>query len=103
MGQGVGFRDECLLAAQGHLKELLGHIAKYHFYKEDMVNAAIYAMALRQLSPMDSGYPHHGPLHAALSSRFGMRPRTNDFRVCDSLLKKVKDELARQGIVELSP
>jgi hypothetical protein len=102
-GQGGRFREESLPLAQGHLKELLGLIASYYYRKQDIVSAAIYAMALRQLSPM--GYsgpfdPHDTHLHMELNRLFGMEPPTYVFQACDSLLSMVKDELARHGITE---
>jgi hypothetical protein len=105
-GQGRGFREESLLLAQGRLKELLGHIASHYYWKNDMMNAAIYALALRHLSPM--GYappfdPHDAHLHMALNNYFGMSPPSYLYQACDSLLKLVKDELARHGITELPP
>jgi hypothetical protein len=100
------FREESLLLAQSRLKELIGLIAKHNYHKKDMVSAAIYAMALRQLSPM--GYsetfdPHYTPLHMELNKLFGMEPPSYVFQACDSLLKMVKDELARHGITDPPP
>ena len=102
-GQGGRFREESLLLAQSRLKELLGLIATHYYEKKDMVSAAIYAMALRQLSPM--GYsgpfdPHNTHLHMELNKLFELEPPTYVFQACDSLLKIVKDELARHGIVD---
>jgi hypothetical protein len=73
-----------------------------------MLNAAIYAMTLRQLSPEGwSGPwpldPHDGVLHAELNNLFGMEPPTYLYKACDLLLKLVKDELARHGIAEQIP
>ena len=103
-GEGGRFREESLLLAQSRLKELMGFIATHYYDKKDMVSAAIYAMALRQLSPMcDSGDPHdpHNTiLHMELNKLFGMEPPTYVFQACDSLLRIVKDELARHGIAE---
>jgi hypothetical protein len=102
-GQGGRFREESLLLAQSRLKELIGLLATHYHDKNDMVSAAIYAMALRQLSPM--GYsgpfdPHDTHLHMELNKLFGMDPPSYVFQACDSLLKIVKDELARHGISE---
>ena len=87
-----------MLLAQSRLKELMGFLARHYHHKKDMVNAAIYAMALRQLSPM--GYsgpfdPHDINLHMDLNKLFGMDPPSYVFQACDSLLKMVKDELAQ--------
>jgi hypothetical protein len=102
-GQGGLFRAESLALAQNRLKELLGHIATHYFRENDIVNAAIYAMALRQLSPM--GYsgpfdPHDPHLHGALNKLLGMEPPTYIYQACDSLLKTVKDALAQHGIAD---
>ena len=84
----------------------MGLIATHYYRKKDMVSAAIYALALRQLSPM--GYsrpfdPHDTHLHMELNKLFGMEPPSYVYQACDSLLKLVKDELARHGIAELPP
>jgi hypothetical protein len=106
-GQGGRFRAESLPLAQDRLRELLGHIATHYYDKSDMVNAAIYAMALRQLSPEGwSGPwpfdPHNPLLHGQLNRLFGMEPSTYLFQACDALLQMVKDELAQHGITEQS-
>jgi hypothetical protein len=105
-GQGGNFREESLPLAQSRLRELLGHIATHYYRRGDMVNAAIYAMALRQLSPQGwSGPwpfdPHDPLLHGKLNNLFGMEPEAYLYKACDSLLKMVKDELARHGITDL--
>ncbi len=102
-GQGGYFREESLLLAQNRLKELLGHIATHYYRQKDMVSATIYAMVLRQLSPM--GYsgpfdPHDTHLHMELNKLLGTESSGYVFEACDSLLKMVKDELARHGITE---
>jgi len=65
--QGGPFREGLLKLAQNRLKELLGLLSTHHYGNGDIVNAAIYAMALRQLSPAgyvapsgpdDPGNPH---------------------------------------------
>jgi hypothetical protein len=101
--QGSRFREESLLLAQSRLKELLGLIATHHYRNNDMMSAAIYAMALRQLSPMGSSerfHPHDHFLHSDLNKFFGMQPPSYVYQACDSLLKMVKDELARHGIAD---
>jgi hypothetical protein len=100
-GQGGRFREESLLLAQSRLKELMSLIATHYYERSDMVNAAIYAMALRQLSSI--GYPeslntNNVHLHMDLNKKFGLEPPTYVFQACDLLLKTVKDELARYGI-----
>lgn len=104
-GQGGRFREESLLLAQDRLKELLGLIATHYFDKKDMISAAMFAMALRQLSPMGYSGPfdsHNHHLHMELNKLFGMEPPTYMFQACDSLLKMMKEELARHGIAESS-
>ena len=98
IGRGGPIREESLVVAQGRLKELLGLIAAHHYREKDMMSAAIYAMALRQLSPQGhSGpfNPHDAHLHMDLNKLLGMEPPSYQFQACDSLLKMVKDELAR--------
>lgn len=101
-GQGGNFRKESLSLALDHLRELLGHVATHYFRNDDLVNAAIHAMALRHLSPDWSGPwpfdPHDSNLHAHLNQLFGMEPPTYLYQACDSLLQIVKCELARHGI-----
>lgn len=102
-GQGGRFREESLLLAQSRLKELLGLIATHYYQRQDMVSAAIYAMALRQLSPM--GYsqpfdPHDTQLHIELNRLMGMQAQNYVFEACDFLHKMVKDELAKHGITD---
>jgi hypothetical protein len=74
-----------------------------------MVNAALYAMLLRQLSPEgyvrpsgsdDLGNPHDGILHGKLNELFGAPPRYV-YEACDELLDMLKRELAQHGIAEV--
>jgi hypothetical protein len=108
--QGGYSREESLQLARDRLKELLGIVGTDYFRKKDMLNAAIYAMALRQLSPKgyssptgptDPGGPHDEHLHGELNRLFGMTPPSYVFQACDSLLKLVKGKLRRHGIVDL--
>jgi hypothetical protein len=110
--QGGHLREESVLLARDRLKELLGIVGTDYFRKKDMVNAAIYAMALRQLSPegysrptgpTDPGGQHDVHLHGELNRLFGTTPPGYVFQACDSLLKLVKDELGRHGIADLPP
>jgi hypothetical protein len=110
--QGGRLREESLLRAESRLKELLGLIATHYCDKKDMVSAAIYAMALRRLAPKgyssptgshDPGNPHDIHLHNELNRLFGMEPPSYFYQACDSLLKMVKDELARHAITDLPP
>jgi hypothetical protein len=105
------FREDSLRLAQNRLKELLGLLATHNYREDDMVNATIYAMALRQLSPgsysapggpSDPGNSHNHALHSKLNKLFGMEPPSYVFQACDSLLKMLKDELARHGMADSS-
>jgi hypothetical protein len=110
-GQGQHFLSkESLERAHNRLKELLGYVTTHHYRNKDMVSAAICAMALRHLSPKrysgpysPAGYlgpadPHDSGLHRELNKFFGLDLYL--YQACDSLLKMVKDELARHGIAE---
>lgn len=102
-GQGADFQEKSLQLALDRLKELMGHIATHYYRTNDMLNAAIYAMTLRQLSPEGwSGPwpfdPHDALLHGELNRQFKMEPPTYLYQAADSLLKMVKDELLRHGI-----
>lgn len=105
LGSRARFRDDLLPLAHDRLKELLGLIATHYYERDDMGSAAIYAMALRHLSPSYSRQfdPHDSSLHMKLNEFFGLEPPTYLYQACDSLLKIVKDELARHGIAELMP
>ena len=79
VGQGGRFRENSLPLAETRLKELLGLVATHYYEKDDMVSAAIYAMALRQLSP--AGYsgpfdPHNAHLHMKLNKIFDAQEST---------------------------
>jgi len=102
------FREDLLQRAQNRLKELLAFLATHHYHNDDIVHAAIYAMALRQLSPLgyaapagpdDPGNPHNISLHYRLNELFGMQPPKYVFQACDSLLEMVKHKLAQHGII----
>jgi len=103
--QGGRFREDSLPVAQTRLKELMSLLATHYYDNKDMVSAAIYAMALRHLSPTverELGIPlgENVHLHMELNRLFGMNPPSYVFEACDSLLKIMKDELARHGIVD---
>jgi hypothetical protein len=98
---GGRFRAESLPLALSRLQEILSLVATHCFQQKDMVSAAIYALALRQLSPM--GYsgpfdPHNTHLHIELNRLMGMQSQNYVFEACDFLHKMVKEELARHGI-----
>jgi hypothetical protein len=100
-------RKECSRQlAQRRLNELMGLVATHYFVKQDLVSAAIYAMALRQLSPeVISGpeYAHDPHLHNELNKLFGVEDKHYLYEACDSLLDIVKKELARHGIIDPPP
>jgi hypothetical protein len=107
--QGGRFRSEFLPLAENRTKELLGVLATHYFRNNDLVSAAIYAMALRHLSPADysaptgpndPGMPHDLELHNRLNRFLGIEPAKYVYEACDSLLKLVKDELARHPRTE---
>jgi hypothetical protein len=102
--QSGGFRDESLQLARRRLQEMLGLLATHHFKRGEMVSAAIYAMALRQLQPAgwSTFNPHDGQLHLELNRRFGLQDQGYMFSASDALMTVVKDELARHGITEPS-
>jgi len=50
--------------------------------------------------PDDPGNPHNMHLHEELNALFEIEPPGYAYKACDSLLKLVKDELARHGIVD---
>jgi hypothetical protein len=109
MQQGGPFRDDLLQLARNRAKELLGLLATHYFKEKDLVSATIYAMALRRLSPEghseprgpdDPGGYHNRELHAALNRLFGIEPGGYAFQACESLLRMLKDELAKHGIAD---
>jgi len=106
MDQGGPFTEGSLQLAQSRLEELLGLIATHHYRKNELVSAAIYAMALRRLSPHYRPFEfnaHNGSLHSELNKRFGMSPPTYLYQASDSLLQMLKDELARHEIADMPP
>jgi hypothetical protein len=100
-GHGGNFRESSLPLAHSRLKELLSSVATHHFRQGDLVSAAIYAAALRQLSP--KGYerpfdPHDTFLHMELNKRILDGKSSYLFQACDGLLGLLKAELERHGI-----
>lgn len=91
-------REQPLSIIRERLNELLGLMSTYSYRQKDLVSAAIYAMALRQLSPSyTTRNAHDYHLQTELNRLLGMKPNYM-FEACDSLLKIVKDELARHGV-----
>jgi hypothetical protein len=69
---GGPFSEQSVQRAKAVLKELLSHITRHHFRNNELVSAAIYATALRRLSPRYGQFnPHDTFLHTELNSRFG--------------------------------
>ena len=95
------FSEQSLQKAKAVLKELLGHIATHHYGNNELVSAAIYATALRRLSPdFQPGEfnPHNRFLHTKLNQLLGMNPPTYQFQAVDELLQMLIEKLAQHGI-----
>jgi hypothetical protein len=100
---GGPFLQQSVQRARAVLKELLGHIAKHHYKNNDLVSAAIYATALRRLSPdykPGEFNPHDMFLHTDLNMRFGMSPPTYAYQAVDTLQQMLIDKLAQHGILD---
>jgi hypothetical protein len=100
-GFGHDFTEQSIERAQVVVKELLGHITKHHFDKGKLVSAAIYATALRRLSPIvkpGEDNPHRTEIHTELNRRFGMTGFA--YQAVDSLRQMLIDELAKHGVAE---
>jgi hypothetical protein len=100
---GGPFSEESFQRAQVVAKELLGRIATHHYKRSELVDAAIYATALRRLSPIyKSGEfnRHDLSLHTGLNRRFGMDPPTHIYQAVDSLIQMLTDKLAEHGVVD---
>jgi hypothetical protein len=69
---GGPFSEESAQRAGAVLKELLSHITTHHYKNKELVSAAIYATALRRLSPIyKQGDSHDTHLHSELNKRLG--------------------------------
>jgi hypothetical protein len=98
---GGPFSEESLLLAQNRLKELLGLVITHYHSKGELERAMIYAMALRELSPVVEPYtvnPHNTQLHNELNGRFGLTSYA--YHACDALLEEVRNKLPRQALSE---
>ncbi len=98
---GGPFSEQSLQKAKAVLKELLGHITKHHYDKNELVDAAIYATALRRLSPdyqPGEFISHDTFLHTKLNELFGMNPPTHTYQAVDALLQMLIEKLAQHGI-----
>jgi len=75
----------------------------HHYKNKELVSAAIYAAALRRLSPdhkMGEFTRHDMALHQEINSCFGMNPPTYLYQAVDTLLKMLVDKLAEHGIAD---
>ena len=98
---GGPFSEESLVIAEDRLKELLGLVTTHYHSKGELERAMIYAIALRELSPVYEPYkfnPHNSHLHGELNLRFGLTSYV--FHACDTLLEEVKNKLPRQSLSE---
>ena len=98
---GGPFSEQSVQRAEAVLKELLRHITTHHYKKNELVSAAIYATALRRLSPIykpGEFNPHDAFLHSELNNRFGMSPATYAYQAVDTLRQMLVDKLAQHGI-----
>jgi hypothetical protein len=98
---GGPFSEESFIIAQDRLKELLGLVTTHYHSKGELERAMIYAIALRELSPVYEPYkvnPHNLHLHTELNFRFGLTSYA--FHACDDLLKELKKKLRRQPVSE---
>jgi hypothetical protein len=98
---GGPFSDQSAQRAEAVLKELLSHITTHHYKYKELVSAAIYATALRRLSPISEQGDvtrHDTFLHSELNNRFGMCPPTHSYQAVDTLRQMLVDELAQHGI-----
>ena len=96
---GGQFSEESAQRAEAVLKELLSHITTHHYKNKELVSAAIYATALRRLSPIDGDVTRHDMfLHSELNNRFGMSPPTYPYQAVDTLRQMLVDKLAHHGI-----
>jgi len=101
---GGPFSEQSVQRAEAVLKELLGHISTHHYKKNELVSAAIYATALRRLSPIpkpgESSH-HDAFLHSKLNTLFGMSPPTHVYQAVDTLRQMLIDKLAQHGIPDM--
>jgi hypothetical protein len=98
---GGPFSEQSVQRAKAVLKELLSHITTHHYNNDELVSAAIYATALRRLSPVykeGEFDPHNSFLHTELNTRFGMSPPTYAYQAVDTLRQTLIEKLAQHGI-----
>jgi hypothetical protein len=98
---GGPFSEQSVQRAKAVIKELLRHITTHHYKNNELVSAAIYATALRRLSPVykqGEFNPHDTFLHTELNRRFGMNPPSYVYQAVDTLRQMLIDKLAQHGI-----
>jgi hypothetical protein len=98
---GGPFSEETAQRAEAVLKELLGHITTHRYKNKELVSAAIYATALRRLSPtwQQGDFTRHDTaLHQELNNRFGMSSPTHVYQAVDTLRQILVDKLEQHGI-----
>jgi hypothetical protein len=98
---GGPFLEQSLVVAQDRLKELLGIVTTHYHSRGELERAMIYAIALRELSPVWEPYkfnPHNTHLHTELNDRFGLTSYA--FHACDELLKEIKKKLPPKPMSE---
>ncbi len=96
---GGPFSDQSAQRAEAVLKELLSHITTHYYKNKELVSAAIYATALRRLSPIAGDVTRHDThLHLELNNRFGISKRTHVYQAVDTLRQMLIDKLAEHGI-----
>jgi hypothetical protein len=98
---GGPFAEQSVQRAETVVKELLAHLTTHLYENKKLVSAAIYAGALRRLSPdfkIGEFNPHNPLLHQELNGRFGMNPPTHTYQAVDTLVKMLVDKLAEHGI-----
>jgi hypothetical protein len=96
---GGPFSDQSAQRAEAVLKELLSHLTTHHYKNKELVSAAIYATALRRLSPVykqGDVTRHDTALHSELNNRFGSTAYV--YQAVDTLLQMLIDKLAEHGI-----
>jgi hypothetical protein len=99
--QGGPLDNESFLLAQKRLTELLRVVAFHHHRKNELLSAAVYAMALRHLSThfkVGEFTPHDSHLHGKINRAFETNRYAYD--AVDSLLQTVKDTLSGHGITD---
>jgi hypothetical protein len=100
---GGPFLEESVQRMKAVIKEVLAHLTTHLYKNGELVSAAIYAAALRRLSPdhkMGEFTRHDMALHQELNRRFGMSPPRYVYQAVDTLVKMVVDKLAEHGIAD---